>query len=157
MKCSALILLDLPERIEFPFLVTKANLEHRWNHHLLEPLRNPLPWLTIDGGASQYLEAVMRLCPPHRRYLSTPVRSLKRLKDGKVRVTSSADTSGKLYDHVIVTSSAPEALRILEQDATSDELEILSQFQTVKNEVVLHSDESVRNRLQHLIFDADWV
>jgi predicted NAD/FAD-binding protein len=74
--------------------------------------------------------------------MNTLVQSVGEDKDGLWLKTSSSIT---YFDHVILTTSAQDALNIIGNSASEEESEILSPFQTNSNVVVLHSDTGVRN------------
>jgi len=65
------------------------------------------------------------------------VRSVARTTAGiEIRC---GDAAPRAYDGVVVATSAPRALALLE-DPSADERELLSAFETTANETVLHTD-----------------
>jgi predicted NAD/FAD-binding protein len=75
-------------------------------------------------------------------FLNTRVASVSNESTGGVRVIFENNQS-ELYDHVVLATHAPQALKIIAGSATPLEVSILSNFQTSKNRAVLHSDISL--------------
>jgi predicted NAD/FAD-binding protein len=94
----------------------------------------------IKGSSSTYIDALVRCYPPHEIHTSTPVQSLGEDKNGMWLKTSSGK---KYFDHVILTTSAEDALTIMSNSVSEEDSDILGCFKTDKNIVVLHSDMSV--------------
>jgi predicted NAD/FAD-binding protein len=92
-----------------------------------------------------YINALVRYYPPSEIHTSTPVHSVGEDKSGLWLKTP----SGKDYfDHIILTTSAEDALAILGSRAGQEELSVLGSFKTNRNIVVLHSDISVLHRFE---------
>lgn len=66
-------------------------------------------------------------------------------EEGRVRVSFLDESKpAEYFDHIILATHAPEALKILGEIATVEERRVLSQFKTTKpSTVVHHSDISV--------------
>jgi len=96
--------------------------------------------------SKQYVDAILSRLPDSRLHLSTPVRGLRSEAEGGVTLIM-ADGSEARFDRVILACHSDEALKILEVGggATNDERSMLGAFSWNRNEVVLHSDESVRH------------
>ncbi len=104
------------------------------NHAMLGLRRNR--WRTVTGGSRVYVQALLdRLGAPVQR--AAPVTSLRRTAAG-VELRA-GDGALRAFDGAVVATSAPRALGLLE-DASDDEREILSVFETTANETVLHTD-----------------
>jgi predicted NAD/FAD-binding protein len=133
--------------LQFPISMVAR---HLWDSRLLglttatAPSEEPT-WLTLVDGSRSYVDAVMRGFPPNHLFLNTPVRSVRSMPDDRV-VLELADGSAHDYDHVILACHGDEAYRLIRGSATPLEREILSQFQTVATDAVLHSDASVMPR-----------
>jgi predicted NAD/FAD-binding protein len=94
----------------------------------------------IKGSSSTYINALVRCYPPSEIHTSTPVHSIGEDKNGLwLKTRSDKD----YFDHIILTTSAEDALAILGNGASPEELNILGSLKTNKNIVVLHSDISV--------------
>jgi predicted NAD/FAD-binding protein len=119
------------DALEFP---ASAGIAFFRNHSMLGLRRRR--WRTVTGGSRTYVAALLdRLGAPVR--LDAPVRSVVRTADGvEIRC---ADDSVRPHDGVVVATSAPRALALLE-DPSPDERKMLSAFETTANETVLHSD-----------------
>ena len=113
-----------------------------WNHHLLSTVTARPRWKTIDGGAIQYIKAVMKEFPEQRVHLQTRVDGLVSSQDGSVILrTSNGQT--ELFDHVILATHGDQALQIMDKVATEEERNILAGFKTSRNVAVMHSDLSL--------------
>ena len=124
--------------LEFPAVTL---IRFMWNHHLLNTLSARSPWLTIRGGTSQYIEAVLKDFPQERIHLKSEITSVSTKDDGTVIL--SIGNQQVEYDHVILATHGDQALQIVRSSATKDEISILSSFKTNRNVAVLHSDLSV--------------
>jgi len=124
-KCS----LDFPAITLIRFL---------WNHHFLNTVTAKPPWLTILGGAKQYIDAVMTNFPNERLHLKSKVTRVVPDKNGTVVL----ETMGQMevFDHVILATHGDQALEILGDAANRCEREVLGEFQTSRNVAILHSD-----------------
>jgi predicted NAD/FAD-binding protein len=120
--------------LNFPAL-TLIRFMH--NHHLLQVTDRP-SWLTIKGGAKQYIDSVINNINNHNVHLETPVTRVLR-REGKVIVRSSRGSEE--FDHVIFATHADTSLQLLEP--TTTETEILGRFEFSKNVATLHSDLAV--------------
>jgi predicted NAD/FAD-binding protein len=126
---------------EIPILLT----EPRWNHHLLSTVATRPQWLTLKYGAQSYIDAVMKGFPPNHVFLNTPVKSVTNTDNGRVRLHLEIGQED-VYDHVIIATHGDQAHNLILPEADLEEKEILSGFQTSKNNVVLHSDLSLMPR-----------
>ncbi len=112
------------------------------NHGLLAVTGHP-QWKVLRGGSSVYID---RLTRPYaaRVHTQAPLRSLRRCPTGGVLLKIEGQEELR-FDQAILATHAPQALAAL-SDATPQEREILSAFQTSSNEAVLHTDESLLPR-----------
>ncbi|KAH7122368.1 hypothetical protein B0J11DRAFT_581074 [Dendryphion nanum] len=127
--------------LEFPALTL---VRFMWNHHLLSTVSERPPWLTIEGGAKRYIDAVIKECANAKVQLSTSVQSLTR-KDGKVELTlgGKGNTEVEVFDEVILACHGDQARGIIGTAATFEEKDILAAFETSPNMAYLHSDLSL--------------
>ncbi|MCL4141484.1 UNVERIFIED_CONTAM: hypothetical protein GTU68_040577, partial [Idotea baltica] len=109
-----------------------------YKNHGLVNIGNRPQWRVIEGGSRTYVKALVREFE-NRIRLNTPV--LKVLRNGD-HVTVSTQQFQEEFDHVIFACHSDQALKILGQDATKTELEILSQFPYSRNVATLHTDET---------------
>jgi predicted NAD/FAD-binding protein len=129
-----------PDRmLQFPAM-TLLRFFH--NHGFLG-LHTQHPWLTLAGGAKNYVD---RIVAPlrDRIYLKRAAVAVRREAGGGVRVT---DASGhtERYDHVILACHANHALQML-QEADDYERSVLSEFKYQSNTAFVHTDASVMPR-----------
>ena len=110
------------------------------NHGLLEAAPS-VPWRVVRGGSARY---VAKLVAPFRDRIRTacPVRALRRRPHG-VEVTSAAGVEA--FDHVVLAVHSDQALALL-ADPTELERKLLRSIGYQRNEVVLHTDESLLPR-----------
>ncbi len=108
------------------------------NHGLLG-MKGHLQWRVISGGSQNYVRPLIRSFKDRIR-TSTPVRSVRRLKDG-VEIAPEGGTPER-FDEVIFATHSDQALEIL-ADPTDSERQILSVIPYQKNDAVLHTDESI--------------
>lgn len=112
------------------------------NHGLLNVLQRPT-WRVIQGGSRTYVRALIRNFRDRIR-LCTPVHSVERRDYGAVVRPRGA--GAEIFDHVIFACHSDQALRILGDDATAVERDVLSAFPYSKNIAVLHTDTTLLPR-----------
>jgi predicted NAD/FAD-binding protein len=133
--------------LEFPALTL---VRFMWNHHLLTTVSERPPWLTVQGGAKTYIDAVAKECTRAQMHLNTPVEALTR-QDGRIRLTLggkivSTDETDLMFDEVVLACHGDQARYIVGNGATAEEKDILGAFETSPNTAYLHSDLSVSCR-----------
>ncbi|KAI9799254.1 MAG: hypothetical protein M1833_004132 [Piccolia ochrophora] len=125
--------------LEFPAVTL---IRFLWNHHLLSTLAARPDWLTIPAGSRTYIDAVLQDFPKERIHLDTPVLSIWNDDDGRV-VLQTRQHETEVYDHVVLACHGDQVLDIVRDQATLEETDILSKFETSRNEAVLHTDTSL--------------
>jgi predicted NAD/FAD-binding protein len=126
----------------FPQFPIRFIVDFYHNHGLLSVLRRPT-WRVIEGGSRTYVEAMTRGFRDRIR-LRTPVMGVRRFTDRALVQLRGGET--RPFDHVIFACHSDQALRILGDDATANEREILSKFPYERNVAVLHTDTSLLPR-----------
>ena len=93
--------------------------------------------------SKKYVDSILSRFPEKRLHLSTRVRAVSSGKNNATLVTATEER--ETFDHIIFACHTDDALRILDagSEATSEERDILGAFCWSKNDVWLHSDESV--------------
>jgi len=111
------------------------------NHGFLQVDHRP-QWLVVQGGSREY---VKRLVTPFRDRirLETPVVGIERKLTGVEVRTRSGET--ELFDRVVLATHADTSLRML-ADASPLERDVLGAFGYQRNEVTLHTDDSLMPR-----------
>jgi predicted NAD/FAD-binding protein len=109
------------------------------NHGLLD-LRDRPQWRVIRGGSQSYVEAMTRGFRDRIRR-STPIAAVRRFADRVEVVPKRGEPEA--FDHVVFACHSDQALKILGDQATPTEREILSCFPYSRNTAVLHTDESL--------------
>ncbi len=112
------------------------------NHGMLG-FRGRPQWHAIKGGSRRYVEEIVRPLGGRVR-LRTPIRALARSQDG-VTVTP-WQGEPLTFDHAIVATHSDQALRMLGEQATDRERELLGAFPYQANDVVLHTDRGLLPR-----------
>ncbi|KAI1343963.1 FAD/NAD(P)-binding domain-containing protein [Xylariaceae sp. FL0016] len=123
--------------LEFPAVTL---VRFMWNHHLLSTISTRPDWLTLEGGAKSYIDAVMRGFPPNHLHLKTPVKQISNSEHGNKVILHLENGKTELFDHVILATHGDQAYQIIAPTATEEEKSIMSAFQTSENTCVLHSD-----------------
>ncbi|XP_074581697.1 uncharacterized protein LOC141838186 [Curcuma longa] len=112
------------------------------NSHLLQLSGGP-QWHTVKSRSQSYIgrireEVERRSCTIRTGYAVQSVFST----DGGCCVVG-ADCSKEMYDRCIISVHAPDALKLLGEQATFEEARILGAFQYVDCEIYLHHDKSL--------------
>lgn len=110
------------------------------NHGMLGFAKRP-QWRTITGGSRSYVDAITA---PLNVRLATPVTAVRRDVDG-VAVTPRGGEPER-FDEVVMATHSDQALRMLGEDATDREHEILGAIPYQPNEAVLHTDRALLPR-----------
>lgn len=106
------------------------------NHGLLDITNRP-QWYTIEGGSSSYIQPLTAGFID-RISLNSPVLGVER-SDNKVHLRTAEETT--VFDEVIFACHGNQALALLAQPS-AEERSVLQEFQTSRNNVVLHTDIS---------------
>ena len=126
------------QMLRFP-IATMIRFCH--NHGLIQVTNRPR-WYTVQGGARQYVEKLLRQIPDAR--LHAPVRSVRRSPNGG-RVSVTTDHGTELFDEVVLACHSDQSLALL-ADATVAEREVLGAIRYHRNRAVLHTDTAVLPR-----------
>lgn len=107
------------------------------NHFMLQVGGRP-QWRVIQGGSSRYVEKLIQPFAD-RIQTSCSVQEVKRYPD---RVDIFSEKGLQKFDHVIFACHADQALSLLHQPS-ANEKSVLGLFPYQKNEIFLHTDDSV--------------
>ena len=110
-----------------------------YNHGMLEISNRP-NWWVIKNGSSQYISKLIKGFED-KIYLSSPVKNVTRTGDG-VELFLVKNDKKLNFDAVIFATHSDQALSLLESPSDLEE-EILKSFPYQKNEVLLHTDDTV--------------
>jgi predicted NAD/FAD-binding protein len=115
-----------------------------FNNHGMLNINDRPQWLTVTNGSKEYVEKLTASIKKNIR-LNCPVRAVKRNKDS-VEITSS--DGNEIFDYIFFACHSDEALKLI-SDPSAQEKEVLSSIPYSKNEVTLHTDESImpKNKL----------
>lgn len=120
---------------EFP-AITLIRFFH--NHGFLG-IQTQHPWLTVEGGARNYVAKMSEFFKGKIR-LNQKVKRVFRESD-KVKIVT--DGGEERYDKVIFACHADQGLSILGDDAANEERRLLGEFKYQTNSALLHTDASV--------------
>ena len=109
-----------------------------FNNHGMLNINDRPQWLTVTNGSKEYVEKLTASIKKNIR-LNCPVRAVKRNKDS-VEITSS--DGNEIFDYIFFACHSDEALKLI-SDPSTQEKEVLSSIPYSKNEVTLHTDESI--------------
>ena len=109
-----------------------------FNNHGMLNINDRPQWLTVTNGSKEYVEKLTASIKKNIR-LSCPVKAVKRNKYS-VEIKSSNGT--EIFDYIFFACHSDEALKLI-IDPSAQEKEVLSSIPYSKNEVTLHTDESI--------------
>ena len=112
------------------------------NHGMLGVQERP-QWHVVKGGSREYVRALLQRLEA-KIHLECPIQSVHRGDKGATLTRRDGIT--EQFDHVILACHADQALKMLGDEATSTESELLTRFPYERNEVVLHTDVNVLPR-----------
>ncbi|KAJ0963682.1 hypothetical protein J5N97_028804 [Dioscorea zingiberensis] len=112
------------------------------NHHLLQLLGRP-QWLTVKSRSHSYVKKVREALESRSCQIRTgfEVQSITST-DGGCCVRG-ADLSEETYDGCVISVHAPDALKILGNQATYEETRLLGAFQYAYSDIYVHQDTSL--------------
>ncbi len=108
-----------------------------YHHHGLLSVNDRPQWRVIRGGSQQYMRALVRQTKANV-LVNTPITRVVRNEDSVLLTTKGGDS--REFDHVIFACHSDQALRILGNEATEKEREILGAFPYERNVAILHTD-----------------
>ena len=109
------------------------------NHGLLSVTNRP-QWRVVQGGSQQYVKQLIKSFGDDIR-LNAPIQGTSRDSNGvTVRL---ANGTREEFDHVVFACHADQALKILGNNASETEIEVLSAFPYEKNIATLHTQASL--------------
>ena len=132
--CGAIWSVPLKKVLDMP-IITILRFFH--NHGLLSFFGKP-QWLTILGGSSNYVKAMLKEIEGHV-YLNEKVFDVKRVNNS---VLIKSKNFEKSYDKVIFSIHSDDILKIL-KDPTKKEKSILSRCKYENNKIYVHQDQKL--------------
>lgn len=109
------------------------------NHHMLQLIFRP-GWLTVNGRSHQYVHKVQQHIEANGGsvHTSTVVERVQPCDDGVALHFSSG--SVQRYKRAVLATHAPDALRMLGNDASPSQRQLLSSFAYSASKLYLHRD-----------------
>jgi predicted NAD/FAD-binding protein len=120
--------------MDFPL---KFFLQFFNNHGMLSVDQRP-QWRVISGGSQSYIEPITQSFK-ERIHLNTPITKVVRNKDGVILYSHDKEFE---FDQVIFSCHSDQALNML-AEPTQLESDILGSLPFQKNDVILHTDDSM--------------
>lgn len=124
---------------EFP----AATLIRFFDNHRFLTVNGQAQWKTIPGGCSRYIEPITRPLKD-RIFTGVNLQSVSRDTAG-VTLRFAGGRPEMRFDQAVFATHGDQVLPLL-PDASDREREILGGFQTSRNEVTLHTDETLLPR-----------
>jgi predicted NAD/FAD-binding protein len=106
------------------------------NHGLLALARRPT-WMTVAGGARQYVEAILARLPDVR--LGCPVRAVRTLPGGGALQVTTADGRDERFDQVVLACHSDQSLALIEAP-DAEQRALLEAVRYQPNRAWLHTD-----------------
>ncbi|KKO49913.1 FAD-dependent oxidoreductase [Arsukibacterium sp. MJ3] len=125
---------------EMPSFPVRFFLRFFNNHGLLNISDRP-QWTVIKGGSKRYVEALLAKLGTDNLRLKQNISSVVRHEQGVT--LHFTDGSSEHFDKVVFACHSDQALKLLGNNATTDESAILGAIAYQQNEVVLHTDTSL--------------
>lgn len=132
---SAVWSTPMEKMLDFPVIT----LIRFFKNHGFLGLNTQHQWYTLHNGSQSYRDILIQPFKENIQ-INNAVISVKR-QNRKV-IIKTINGSEYAFDKVIFACHADEALKILE-DATPEEIRLLSPFKYQKNTAIVHTDESV--------------
>jgi len=114
------------------------------NHGMLG-IGDEFQWYTVAGGSRQYRDKLIAPFKDRIR-LNTPVQRVFRA--GRKAKVILSDGTERMYDKVILASHADQSYRMIKDDASDLEHQLLSVFEYQLNKATLHSDAGVMPKVK---------
>ena len=127
---------SLSDMLDFP---AESFVRFFVNHDLMTGLDSAQKWRTVEGGSREYVTRLVAALGP-RVMVNQAVTAVD--QSGPRPVVTFQDGSQDSFDQVIMATHAPVSRGLL-QGMDEDQQDILGQFQTSSNRVLLHSDPAL--------------
>ncbi|OAX77186.1 hypothetical protein ACJ72_08518 [Emergomyces africanus] len=111
-------------------------------------------WMCVPGGINEIEAAVANTISTERVHLNTTIDSITKTDKPGWLAVQMKEGRIEYFNHVIVTTSAREALRLTSANATDEEVHALNGFQTARTVAILHSDTTSSEGWEK--WDASW-
>ncbi|KAJ9700768.1 hypothetical protein PVL29_006200 [Vitis rotundifolia] len=111
------------------------------NHHLLQLFGRP-QWLTVKWRSHNYVNKVREKLESKGCQIRTGCEVVSVSTTDNGCTVFCGDGSQEMYDGCIMAVHAPDALNILGNQATFDEMRVLGAFQYFSSDIFLHRDKN---------------
>ncbi|GMI64165.1 hypothetical protein like AT3G23530 [Hibiscus trionum] len=112
------------------------------NHHLLQLFERP-QWMTVRWHSQHYVNKIREELESRGCQIRTGCEVHSVLSDAEGCTVLCGDDSQELYQGCIMAVRAPDALRLLGNQATYDESTVLGAFQYIYRDIYLHRDKNL--------------
>ncbi|WWC85488.1 uncharacterized protein L201_000352 [Kwoniella dendrophila CBS 6074] len=130
-----------PEKVALDF-PAMALIRFFHNHQMLQLWGKP-DWLTIKGGSKTYVDYIISKVDRSKAqlHLNVGIQNINPTSDG-VYITTE-DGQVELFDKVILATHTDQAVKLLGENISEDELNLLGNCHWSANEAVVHYDENL--------------
>lgn len=132
--CGALWSSPIDQVAQIPYKFVVSFFQH---HRMLQLKQRPV-WQTVQGGSSQYIQAIRQQCS-QIYWHQQGVISVERNEN---EVTVETTIERQTFDWVIFATHADDTLQLLAQPSEIEK-QVLSQFSYQDNTMVVHHDSSI--------------
>ncbi|XP_051152642.1 uncharacterized protein LOC127266436 isoform X2 [Andrographis paniculata] len=115
------------------------------NHHLLQLFDRP-QWLTVKNRSKTYVDRVREVLERRGTQIRLSCEVLHVSANEDSCFVRCKDGFEDVFDGCIIAAHAPDALKMLGDEATFDERRILGAFRYAYSDIYLHRDESLMPR-----------
>ncbi|KAH7522032.1 hypothetical protein FEM48_Zijuj07G0094900 [Ziziphus jujuba var. spinosa] len=128
--------------IEVMSFSARSVLSFCLNNHLLQIFGRP-KWLTIKGKSHYYMNKVREELESRGCQIRTRCEVQKISTNDEGCIVLSGDGSEEVYRRCILALHAPDAVKILADQVTPEELRVLGAFQYFYSDIFLHRDKNL--------------
>ncbi|XP_073121530.1 uncharacterized protein [Henckelia pumila] len=116
------------------------------NHHLLQILGRP-QWLTVRLRSQNYVNRVKKVLESRGCQIKTNSKVCSVTTNDEGCAVTCKDGMEETFDECIIAAHAPDALKMLGNQTTYDELRILGAFRYAYSDIFLHRDKSLMPKI----------
>lgn len=103
-------------------------------------------WMCLTGGINEFEAAIANIAPAGRIHCNTTINSIKNSDSPGWLAVQGDEGHIEYFNHVIIATSAYDALNLISAGATDVEVRALDGFKTARTVAILHSDTTVSSK-----------
>ncbi|KAG5295040.1 FAD dependent oxidoreductase [Histoplasma ohiense] len=100
-------------------------------------------WMCLTGGINEFEAAIANIAPAGRIHCNTTINSIKNSDRPGWLAVQGDEGHIEYFNHVIIATSAYDALNLISAGATDEEVRALDGFKTARTVAILHSDTTL--------------